>query len=152
MVNILENQMLEVENLVSYKGKVTRIQLDQIGKDMDKCINEVGAKRIGYPITATYGVEGNVMDMEILIPIDRKIEINEKYIYKDRLRISNALVARHTGNPVMLQDSCNELNEYIVKNKYEPITVGYHITVNIDTVDLDNSVIDVYVGLNPNIL
>ena len=51
-----------------------------------------------------------------------------------------------------LQNTCNELNQYIVQNKLMPITVGYNVTKKIDPVNIIKTEIDVYVGISPNIL
>ena len=58
----------------------------------------------------------------------------------------------YKGNPNGLQEACNELNKYIIDNKLQPITVGYNVTKKIDPLDINNAEIDVYVGINPNIL
>ena len=75
MLEILENQTLEVENLVSFRGDLTQPELEEIGKDLETAVRQAGAKRVGNPITATYGVDGNRMDIEILLPVDKKIQI-----------------------------------------------------------------------------
>ena len=64
----------------------------------------------------------------------------------------NAVLLSYKGNPAGLQNACNELNRYMVDNQLQPITVGYNITKHIDTINVENTEIDVYVGINPNIL
>lgn len=152
MAEILKNQLLEIENILSFRGKVSITDMEQLGKEMEKKVNEFGAKRIGNPITATYGVEGNLMDIEILLPIDRKIENSDKYIYKEKIKIVNALVGKHHGNPAELQNTCNELNQYIMENRLTPITVGYNVIRKVNPANIQDTEIDVYVGISPNIL
>lgn len=152
MAEILSGQTLELENLMSFRGKITNTELEHIGKDLETKITLAGAKRVGNPITATFGVEGNLLDIEILLPIDKKISNIEGYCYKEKLRITNALVAKHKGSPVRLQETCNQLNQYIVEQKFVPITVGYNVTQKVDPVNVENSEIDIYVGISPNIL
>lgn len=152
MAEILSGQTLEVENLMSFRGKVPQTELESIGNDLNDKVVLVGAKRIGYPITATFGIEGDLVDVEILLPIDKRVSDIDRYHYKEKLRITNALVARHRGKPAELQGTCNQLNQYITEQKLLPITVGYNVTRKIDPVDVENTEIDVYVGINPNIL
>lgn len=64
----------------------------------------------------------------------------------------NAVVVKHIGNPNSLQISCEELNQYIINNQLNPITVGYNVTKKVDKINLENTEIDVYVGINPNYL
>ena len=152
MLEILENQTLEVENLVSFRGSLTQAELEEIGQDLETAVNEAGAKRVGNPMTATYGVDGNRMDIEILLPVDKKIQVTGKYTYKDRIKIVNAVVAKYVGNPAGLQEACNELNQYIMEHKLSPITVGYNVTKNINPMNMEETEIDVYVGISPNVL
>jgi hypothetical protein len=152
MMEIKENQTLEIENLLSYRGKVKQTDIENIGKDMDKIISENGRNRIGNPITATFGVEGDDMDLEILLPIDKEISDIGEYRFKKKIRIENAVLISHKGNPALIQNTFNILNKYIMENKMQPITVGYNVTRKADPLDVENTIIDVFVGINPNIL
>lgn len=51
-----------------------------------------------------------------------------------------------------LQDACNQLNQYIMERRLQPITVGYNVTKKTDMLSPENTEIDVYVGISPNIL
>lgn len=152
MLEIKENQELDILNLLSYRGKVSQAEFESIGKEMEKYIQETGAKRAGNPITATYAVEGEIVDMEILIPIDKKIEAIGKFAFKNQIKITNAVVASYTGHPMGLQDACMQLNQYIMDNKLQPLTVGYNVTKKTDMLSPEQTEIDVYVGINQNIL
>lgn len=152
MIEILEGQTLEINNLISFRGCVTQTEIESIGKDMESFIKMQGACRAGNPVTATYGMNGNKVEIELLMPIDRKIESSDKYLYKEKFKIVNAVVAKYIGHPAGLQDACNELNQYIAKQKLVPVTVGYNITKKVDAVNLENTEIDIYVGISLNIL
>lgn len=58
----------------------------------------------------------------------------------------------YKGNPIELQNACNELNQYIEKNKLQAITVGYNVTQYINPINIEDTVSNIYVGINPNIL
>lgn len=152
MVDIREKQELHVVNVFSYRGKIKQAEVEHIGKNIESKIKESGAKRAGNPISATYGVDGEYLDIEIIIPIDKEIENTEDYVFKKRIHIVNAVVACYKGNPTGLQDACNNLNQYIINNKLQPITVGYNVTKKVDMLNPENSEVDVYVGISPNIL
>ena len=64
MIEIKENQELKFNNLLSYRGKIRQSELESIGRDMELKINEKGAKRVSYPVMATYGVDGEFIDTE----------------------------------------------------------------------------------------
>ncbi len=152
MIEILSGQMLEIDHLFSYRGKIKSAELEEIGKKMEEKVNLAGAKRIGMPITVTYGVENDTMEIEILLPINRKISSTDEFCYKEKIKIVNALVAKHKGSPMKLQNTCNELNQYIAENKLVPITAGYNVTKKTNPIDIEDTEIDVYVGISPNIL
>lgn len=152
MLEIKENQELYIESLLSYRGKIKQSCLENVGKEMEKYIQSVGAKWIGNPIIATYSVEGDVVDVELLVPVDRYIESYGEFVFKKQLKIVNAVVAQYKGNPVGLQSVCNQLYQYILEHKMQPITAGYNVTLKTNIMDLENTEINVYVGINPNIL
>lgn len=152
MLEIKENQELFIVNLLSYRGKVNQINLENVGKEMEIYIKNAGAQRVGNPTTATYLVEDDIIDIELLIPIDKKIDSTDKFIFKDQIKIVNAVVACYKGHSRGVQEVCNQLNEYIMEHKLQPITVGYNVTRKMDMLRPENTEIDVYVGISPNIL
>ena len=152
MLEIKENQELNVTNLLSYRGKLKQTELENIGKEMVSYIQSAGAKRVGNPITATYELEGDEIDIELLMPIDKSIESMDKFDFKNQIKIVNAVVASYIGHPMGVQDACNQLNQYIMERRLQPITVGYNVTKKTDMLNPENTEIDVYVGISPNIL
>lgn len=119
---------------------------------MENYIQNAGAKRVWNPITATYAAEGDVMDVEIFMPLDKSIKSTDKYVFKIQIKIVNAIVASYKGHPMRLQDTCNRLNQYMIEHNLQPITVGYNVTKKTDMLSPKNTEIDVYVGINSNIL
>lgn len=152
MADIRQGQTLEMEYLMSFRGKVRQHELENIGKDLELQVKLAGAEKVGYPITATHAIEGDMIDIEIMLPINKRIKSTSKYVFKEKLLITNALKAIHLGNPAGLLVTCNELTQYIAEHKLVPITVSYNVTVKMDMLNAENSEIDMYVGINPNIL
>ena len=93
-----------------------------------------------------------MLDVEVFLPFDWAVENTKNCFFKEMLKIVNAVVISYKGNPIGLQDACNELNQYIMKNWMQPITVGYNLTKHVDPQNPDNTEIDVYVGISPNVL
>lgn len=152
MLEIKENKELNVANVLSYRGKVRQAELENIGKEMESYIQNAGAKRVGNPTTATYAVESDMIDIELLMPIDKSIDSTDRFVFKNQIKIVNAVVACYKGHPMGLQEACNQLNQYIMEHKLQPITVGYNVTKKTDILNPENAEIDVYVGISPNIL
>lgn len=152
MIEIKEKQELNVTNLLSFRGKVSQAELEAISRDMHDTIARGGAKTVGSVVTATYDVEGETIDMEILVPIDRPVDSVGRYEYKERLLIVNAVMIEYKGHPEGLQDAMEQLNQYIIDNHMQPITVGYNVTKRNDSLVQESVELEVYVGINPNIL
>ena len=152
MIEINMGQTLELDHVLSFRGKLAQNEVEQVGRDMETKISDANAKLIGHPIMATFSVDGSKLDMELICPIDKEIDSVEEYVYKKKIKIINAVKMSYKGNPNGLQEACNELNKYINDNKLQPITVGYNVTKKVDPLDINNAEIDVYVGINPNIL
>jgi len=152
MVEIKEKQELNVKNLFCFRGKVTQADLTTVNKEMQEIMATLGAKQLGSAITATFAVEGNLMDIEILVPIDMPVTDVGKYTYKEQLLITNAVVAVYEGHPAGLQEAIENLNQYMVDKGMQPITAGYNVTKRMDMLAPENTRIETYVGINPNIV
>ena len=70
----------------------------------------------------------------------------------DEIKEESLVLASYKGHPMGLQGACNQLNQYIMEHRLQPITVGYNVTKKTDMLNPENTEIDVYVGISPNIL
>ena len=70
-------------------------------------ISENQELNIENVLSATFAIEGDVIDVELILPIDKKVESAGDYTFKDKIKIVNAIVAEYKGNPVGLQTSLN---------------------------------------------
>lgn len=94
------------------------------------------------------------MGIEILVPLHNQVTLPKEYTLKLIIKIVNALSIRHEGHQGKLQETINELNEYILKHNKQVITATYNVIVKdvMKQEDLDNMIIDVYVGCNACII
>lgn len=157
-MGVKENQELLLQNVLSFRGKVTQRQMQEEMMKIGQVLQNLGAQKNGPITTATYTVEqaGNeqLMDIEILVPLDRQVNLPNEYNLKPIIKIVNALSIRHEGHPGKLQETIDELNEYIIEHAKQVITPTYNVTVkDVERQeDLDQMIIDIYVGINSNIL
>lgn len=155
---VREDQELILENVLSFRGKVTQQQIQVEMMKIGQLLQKLGVQKNGPTTTATYAVEQleneQLMDVELLIPLDRPIQLPSEYTFKPIIKIVNALSIRHEGHPIKLQESINKLNEYIIEHKKQVITATYNVTVQdvMRQEDLDKMIIDIYVGCNPCIV
>ena len=149
---------LRIENVLSLRKKVVQNELNtEMGKIV-KFLSDNSLRKVGPIITATFAVEAvngqPLLDMEILVPIDKNIEASGEYHFKKLFHLVNAVYAQHTGNPATLQITYDQMVAYINKNKLQQITAGYNVNVKElqPGMSLDEMIVDVYIGVNPNVL
>ncbi len=158
MSEIKENVSLEMENVLSYRGKVTQQQMVQITKEMKSIIDLNGAHKTLSGVSATFAVDTvssvPIMDVEIMCPLDKPISVSAPYVFKPVFRLRNAVKIRHTGNPALMQNTVNELMAYIQNKGLMPITASYNVTVQEPSspANVDGLIVDMYVGVSDNIL
>ena len=152
---ILEKQELKFNNLISLRKTMTQQDMPSEMEKIQQYLKDAGANKIGPIITTTFSVVQAIvptMDMEILIPIDKKTEESEVFKFKKEFILTNAIKAIHKGNPMMLQNTFNEINSYMQLNNLQPISSAYNVTIHDakDMSEIDSVEIHVYVGINPN--
>jgi effector-binding domain-containing protein len=158
MTNIKDNQLLEMTNVLFYRAKMTQQEINISISNIEPVLKENGANKNGYVTTSIFSIEiidgRQVMDIEILVPIDKEIAAPSGYVFKKHFKLSNAVKIRHEGNPAFLQNSGATLMKYISDNGLTPITSGYNVTVKEPSsqMDIENMIVDIYVGVSSNIL
>lgn len=154
-VEILENMTLEMHNVLSFRGKMTQQELVAKSQEIDQLMKANGVSKAAPTATTTFSVEpGGIMDIEVLIPLDKTFNVPGGFAIKPKILITNALMIKHRGHPSGLENTVNALNNYIISNHLVPITTGYNVTVKDANTPLgiDNMEVEIYVGISPNIL
>lgn len=153
-MKILENQELILSNLISFRKKMSQEEIQVEMMAIDKYLKENDTKVNGHVITTSHSYEevnGEIItDTEILIPIDKAFNNGDKYIFKKKFKLKNALSHRFEGEPHKLQSSVIELINYMAANKLQQITSIY--CVQIGVTKESQLISDVYVGVSENIL
>jgi hypothetical protein len=126
--------------------------LGHINRNMDA----LGLKICGAIFAVKKSVHSNAdnetLPIEFLVPIDREFKSTQYFNYKPHFKIVNAVKIRHEGDILLLRDSEVLLTEYIRENNLNPITGHYYCFVHFSEEYSNNSIIDVYIGVNENIL
>ena len=139
---VIEHQMLNYEYVLSYQTKVN----DKIIPEMIKSIKE-NISVINLKICGNIIITKRNDITEFLIPVDRKFEGNQHYMFKPGFKLVNAVRHRYYGSFCDIDTGLKELNSYISENSLTPITNSY-----IMEVDPDNSVYDIFIGISENVL
>lgn len=146
---------LKMENVLSLRKKMTQEEMQKEMAKIGQFFEANGIKKSGYITTTTYSIDSDgTLDMEILVPMDKLVDLPSEYRLKSVFKLVNAVYARHEGNPANLQNVYNEMLAYIKENNLQQITTGYNVTLKDITPDMsmDEVVIDVYIGVSENVL
>lgn len=150
-MDILQDQSFEISNLVTQSGRFSVADFQKAMMGMVNAYKDFSVDNGEYMITTTKSLEvingEQIMDVEFLLPVSYRIPVEEQYTFKNKLKLANALYAKVT-DITQLQDTLNMVNQYILDNKLQPITSAYLVQTKQD----NKPCIEVYIGINPNIL
>ncbi len=148
-MEIIEKQYLSVESLLSYRTRSTYSKLDKLIEHISESLKFLEMERTGNIIFSlkenTYGTDETILDLEFFVPVSKEFKSNEFYVYKPKLKLCNAVRARHSGTYDTLISSRKKVQNYLSQKCYQPITDFYYY-IN------DSNLVDIYVGINGNIV
>jgi len=129
---ISENQKLEIRNLISFRGKIKQNEIPLLIMRMKECVQKQKGSVIGNPISATFGVERvsneKIADVEVMLPIDSKIDTCEEFFWKPQIVINHAVKLKYVGHPIGLGDVfynkfCSRRNDLLFVPWVLPISI-----------------------------
>ena len=149
-MQILEHQSLYLNNLISYKLHIPREKTPFIIQHILDNIGSLNLQLSGK-ILFTEDIY-QYRNMEILIPVDQKFEACEQYGKKEAFKLINAVSARHEGAFSETERTEQQLLDYIRSKSYQAITPPYYSIVRLDETHVGSCILDIYIGVNYNIL
>ena len=90
--------------------------------------------------------------MEILFPTDKVIESQREYEFKKEFRLVNAITVRHEGSFRNIGQTLKKLLVYAEKKEYVVITNPYYMIERNIYDAHDDCIIDIYIGIDYNVL
>ena len=146
------------QKLISLRTMGTQAEISTAVKRLCNYLKSKAINRAGPTITGIFSVDhkggDTILDMEILIPIDRLFAPEYGYIFKSKFQLTNAAHICYKGKPEMLQDACNEIIRHIQELEHQDITTLYKvmtaepIMINGKPGDI---IVDLYIDVNPAI-
>ena len=130
-MEIIEKQYLSVESLLSYRTRSTYNKLGKLIEHISSSLESLEMEQTG--------------NIEFLVPVGKEFKSNEFYVYKPQIKLYNAVRARHSGTYDTLINSRKKFQTYLSQKCYQPITDFYYCVNN-------SNLVDIYVGLNGNIV
>ncbi len=90
---------LRIEKVLSLRKKVLQNELNNEMAKIGRFLSDNSLRKVGPIVTATFAVEAlngqAILDMEILVPIDKTIESSGEYHFKKLFHLVNAIYAQH---------------------------------------------------------
>ena len=137
--------------MVSQSGKFSTDEFQKVIQNMIINYKDYADSTNECLITTTKTVENlegkQILDVEVLLPILYRIPIENPYVFKDKIKITNALYTK-VEQVEKINEAMNKVNQYILSNGLQPITPAYIV----QTKQGGRQTAEIYIGLNPNIL
>lgn len=154
LMQFLEQQYIEMENVLSYKARVDVNRLGDILKFAENNIDALGLDVTGnilFTVNESHkdGVR-NIMDIEILVPVNKAFKSSEQYIYKPSFKLVNAVSVRYCGLYSEVDSASCLLMDFLRRNDLQPISgVYYKVIENSGRHSLDG-IFDAFISVNVN--
>lgn len=153
---VVAEQELKLENVLSIRKKMTQEEIQAEIIKIGSFLDQQRVNKNGPIVTATFGLEYEngqpLLDMEILVPLDRAIQAEAPYTFKNVFHLVHAIHSRYTGNMALLQNAYNEMLDYVNRNNLHQITVAYNAQTNelVQGQPGSDMTVDIYIGINPS--
>ncbi len=155
-MEIENHQEVKLHNLLSYRHKIKEEDIDNEFAEMATFIDENDLNQVGGIITTVHKLdrESDLLDMEIMIPIENSTDNLSKYTIKPVFHLINALYLSYQGNPSDLSNAHQKIFKYVAANKLQPITPLYNFYSNKieEAQSLEELKVDLLIGINPSVL
>ena len=148
-MQILEHQCLYLNNLISFKATIEKNNLQNLINYVYSNICKLHVY-MKDNIVFTASSDDNNLNVEVLVPVTGEMKSCENFSIKPVYKLTNAVVIRHEGLFSKLNETIECLKKYIEKKAYQSITSPYCRIIRNDTGN--DMIVDIYIGLNSNIL
>jgi effector-binding domain-containing protein len=151
-MQFLDNQMLMFSNLLSYKTNVKYKDIPRLLEYIRDNLNVLGISPKNRTIFTLHGENRKQEDVEIevLIPVNGRLNDVQMYNFKTLFKLINAVSVRHEGDFSLIPKTREGLLRYIEQKNYESVTDPYYRIIRLGTGN--DCIIDIYIGINSNIL
>lgn len=143
--------MISRNNLIVCKKKISQEDIFKFIRYASENIRALDLEISDNVIFTT--IKSDDADMiKVIIPVSGQVRPCGEFEYQPVFKLVNAVAIRHEGGFEVIGSTEKQLAEYIEENHFEPITAPYYVLVRNDSANYDNNIIDIYVGVNYNIL
>ena len=153
MEDIIENKGFEIKNLFCFEGFLTDKEFQEKIIEMNKEMQKNNSEITDHFVFSMdeYHIEDGIEKIKfgIYFPVNKKFQAPEDYGFKECLKVENAVMLRHTGNPNVINNRIDEIMMYIQEKGYHRNTPIYIVTVKDvkSTLDIEDMITEIYVGV-----
>ncbi len=155
-MHVFKNQILICPNILSYLIRIKYSDIYETTERLQKAAEALDLKVCGRIMTTvkskTLTQSGSLSDIEFLVPVDRPFDSTVNYKYKPMFKLINAVRMRYEGDICGISESQFLLAKYLNENDLEPVTGHYFSYIQALRESPRSSIVDIYVGINSNIL
>lgn len=150
---IKSNQSLFLKNVLHIRKQVSQNNSFLISNEIDNFIEKNGVKKDGNTVTVTHNVivenGEQVFDLEMMIPLDKKIESFNEFNFLSEFSLTNALKVRIEGNPQQMQSAVQIMSEYVKNKNLKVTTPLYVVTMKESKINdyIDDMITELYIGV-----
>lgn len=150
---IIENQQLWFENALSYRTRISENSLPELINFVRSNIDAMDLSITGNIVFTVYEKikddDVSILGVEFIIPVDKRFKSNSRYVFKPKFKLENAVLYKYSGKIKNLSEAVEVLSSYIIQKNLQAITDAYYCVKKITD---DTGIIDIYVGINGNLL
>lgn len=132
--NVSFNHKVYMENVIYYRNKVTRAEMQEIEDMIDLIILRNHARKVSNHITATHSVELNkkqiVVDWEIMVAVDKEIPLPRGFTMLPIFEIDKVMRMRVAADHKSINYAMPKAMEVIDSFKNAPMTPFYVETID----------------------
>ena len=148
-MQILKNQDLKLSNILATRFEDDYEKAESYTKKLLAYAEAQGANVMGMPISTTFEADSDnerVIGMELFVPIDKAVPSDEGngIAFLEELEFGSCLKLSHSGSLETINETYEQLSQYIVDNQLVQVSNPFHFVVQDPTSDTMS--IDVYVS------
>lgn len=149
-MQILEHQSLYQKNLISCKLHMPREQIPLMIRHILENISSLGLHPAGR-ILFTEDIF-QYQNIELLVPVEQDFQSCDHYERKLEFKLINAVSVRHEGAFTDIGKTEQKLLGFIREKDYQMITLPYYRIVRLEPECAASCIVDLYIGVNYNVL
>ncbi|MBL4936568.1 hypothetical protein JK636_12445 [Clostridium sp. YIM B02515] len=150
---VFEYEKLSFKNLISVRKVMSYKDIKCEIENLAKVIKNYNAWSLGLAFARPYDIteigSDKFFDMEILIPVDKKVPDYKDYKFIDNFNLFNTFKITHSDSAESLEDVISDIGEYTLSKNLNPPTFAFNINSDYASIIslTHESEVDIYISM-----